>query len=158
MKAGLLEKLQNAGLLNNLVKPIDWLLAENHFGQESGWDSVKVGRFTKRIKRLDVFPSQYEHSAAKSINFPLSSRPSDKKATIKLGKKDSEARDLIRHMRNSIAHSNADLVKLPDGYHLEMRDYTTGGKQTAYLLVKLELLEAAYGLYGEIEGQVLKRR
>ena len=155
----LLEK----GLLVDYVEFFDWLLSDDKF-DKGLWDNKnKVQAFTKAIHRVDSFSAdRIIYGAKRDIAFP--SFGDYKKIScpaIYMSKGESEARDLIRHIRNSIAHGN---VKLHDGSSLiiELMDYGKEGYnnsgQTAYMCFTLDSLLTIYKVYREKEMNWKKKK
>lgn len=137
----LFHSLVSEGVFADWAELLDWLFDENRFPKEKGWTSGHVSAFTKRVKvKLGLKNANYTYDAACRISFP-SNRPAEK--TIMHSKGDGEARDLIRHIRNGIAHGKANLSKPNGELYIEIFDYNaqkTSKTQTAYMFIPLESL------------------
>lgn len=134
----LFHSLVSEGVFADWAELLDWLFDENRFPKEKGWTSGHVSAFAKRVKaNLELKKADYTYDPACRISFP-SSRPAVK--TIMHSKGDGEARDLIRHIRNGIAHGKTNLSKPNGKLYIEIFDYNTQKTQTAYMFIPLESL------------------
>ena len=125
---------------------LDWLVSNERF---KGWTSGYIGEFTKKIKRLPGIGEQtYICDSIKNLKFPQR-RPQS--IRILFGRGDGEARDLIRHIRNGIAHGNAKTCMCKQGLFIEIKDYGKEGIQTAYIFMPLHYIKQIYTLFLEVE-------
>lgn len=139
------------GDFENWAILLDWLFDDNRFAQEKGWTSGYVSSFTKKVKRqLEIKDSNYAYGAARNIPFP-SARPAEK--TIMHSGGDGEGRDIIRHIRNGIAHGCTALSTQDRKLFIEICDYKDDKKkkQTAYLFVPVECLFIIHKIYTDME-------
>lgn len=152
-KGGFLEAFFHEYLYDDWIKVIDWLLQDDKF---DGWTSAKLKEFTLYIKDLNVIKNgKYVYGKSQEVN------PSDydrtknrtKKSIIIMVKGQGEIKDLIRHIRNGIAHGRSKLCTRNGVRCLEIIDYgkfgyrDERGGQTAYLLIPVELVQQLYQYY-----------
>lgn len=127
---------------------LDWWLTDNKF---NSWDSDDVGRFTKKIHKINsLSPNRDIHyGSAKNMKFP---KKASRFPQFWIGKGSSEGRDIVRHIRNGIAHGNTKVRTINSQHIIEICDYQVDGKtQTAYILVPLDYLIIINGLYNDTE-------
>jgi hypothetical protein len=144
------KKLSEHNQLCGLVESLDWLLSDSRF-VESRWDKNRVTRFTKQAKRLPGAPSVWQIEASTRIAW---SQKTSSTPLIQMINGDSEGKDLLRHIRNAIAHGNAAIRHRKGELLFEGRDFSNkaGKPQTAYLLFPLELISKWYELYKSIQS------
>lgn len=138
------EKLDMYLQLSEWAKIIDWIF-EDKFNEKS-WSSGKVGKYTKTIKRINgLSKSNYKYDSASKLNFP---QKKSTKIQYLIGNGNSEARDLLRHIRNAVAHNNARIFIRNGAYFFEFKDYKSDQiTQTAYILMPVENLMNMYEIY-----------
>ncbi len=132
---------------------LDWLLDDSKF---DGWDRFNMAAYTKAIKRIDGFQKiNYFTGAASSLAFP---KQSSKSFIVIMQTDGSESRELLRHIRNGIAHGCARIRKFKNSPEvIEIKDYGKNKKhgessgQTAYIQVKMELIKRLYDVYRMIK-------
>lgn len=147
--AKLFVDLVSANLLNDWASLLDWFFDDNKFHQ---WSSSKVGKLTKKIKRLPgLGKTTYTYDCAKRLSFPK--YPSHHTIKVQLGRKDSEAKDWIRHLRNGIAHGKTRTIKRNNELWIEIEDYSKSGNQTAYLFMPIDYMVRIYRFYAEVNRQ-----
>jgi hypothetical protein len=150
--------LVSKSLFKEYADALDWILCDGKF-DKSIWDNKnRVQAFTKAIHHLNGFSdSSLIYDAKKNIVFPA--RGSYKKHTVPvlyMAKGESEARDLVRHIRNGIAHGNIEIYEVDGRLTAEIIDFgkeenQTSG-QTAYLLIPLEYLNDIFTVYRQKES------
>lgn len=152
--AKLFDRLVNEGLYNEWASLLDWLLDDSRF---RNWSSGYVGSFTKKVKRLPHIGSNtYFYDRANNLSFP--SKDSTKKFLIMMCKGDSEAKDLVRHIRNGIAHGKAEISKYEGTLYIEIIDYTKAGVQSAYLYIPVDYINKIHKVYIEVEKSMLNNK
>lgn len=108
----LFKNLVNEGLLNSWAEMLDWLFDDNKFSDENGWTSGYVGAFIKKVKRIHNFnDDNYKYGAIKYLRFP---NTVNNGSIIIHSNGKGESRDLVRHIRNGIAHGKTRIYK-PNG-------------------------------------------
>ena len=139
------ERLVDEGLYNEWALLLDWLFDDYRF---SNWSSGYVGSLTKKIKRLPYLGKEsYIYDIAKNIQFPDNMNH----ICIMMTKGDSESKDLIRHIRNGIAHGKSKVYKKDQELYIEICDYTTKGMQSAYIFIPLEYIGQIHKLYLDVK-------
>lgn len=140
-------RLVNEGLYNDWASLLDWLFDDNRF---QNWSSGYVGSLTKKIKRLPLIGDKtYFYGSAKNINFPTNRTTKD--LLIMMTKGDGEAKDLIRHIRNGIAHGKAALFKQNSRLYIEIVDFSKNGNQSAYLCIPIDYINKIHKLYQDVK-------
>ena len=75
---------------------------------------------------------------------------------------DSFARDLIRHIRNGVAHSEVRISKVHEEPYIEIIDYSDKSKspekQTAYLFFPLSYVGQFYKVYCDINRGIMNTK
>lgn len=119
-----------------------------------------MGSFTKKVKRLSqIGNNNYSYEAIKNLSFP-----SSKSKTIQIihSKGEGEGRDLVRHIRNGIAHGKTEITKPKGILHIKILDYNKNGEQTAFIYIPLNHILEIYNAYQEVEksknNSIKKRR
>lgn len=145
----LFNNLVNEGLLNSWAEMLDWLFDDNRFSAEDGWTIGYVGAFIKKVKRMHNFKSNnYQYGAIKNLKFPST----DKREPIIIHSKGKgESRDLIRHIRNGIAHGRTKISRLKGELYIEIFDYNKDGQRTAYIFISLGQLQLIYKAYTAVK-------
>lgn len=151
-------QLANYELISTWADTLDWLLDDRRFSTADGWTTGYVGAFTKNIKKLPHFSDKnYHYGSAKNINFPnvTKSKNKPKKPTFYLAKHECEGRDIVRHIRNGIAHGNAQIYHVGKDFYIEILDYRSDKQQTAYIAIPLDYITEIHRLY-EIKLKAIK--
>lgn len=148
--SALLEK----GEFLHYAKTLDWLLNDNKFSR-SAWDQQKVQQLTKSIYKIKGFSRErLTYGSKKKLTFPkrgeyLNHQP----FTFYVARGESIAKDLIRHIRNGIAHGNINLYDIKGNLIVELLDFGKESKQsdrqTAYMVFPLNFLNDIHSLYQE---------
>lgn len=146
--------LSNEGLLDHWAKIFDWLFDDDRFSIEKGWSSGRVGAFAKNAKRLPFFgENTYQYAAQKNLKIP---RPNTARKSICFihANGSGEAKDIVRHIRNGVAHGNAQIYKTEGVLYIEIRDYSFSQKQTAYINMPLHYIADMYAICQNIESAI----
>lgn len=138
------------------AQTFDWLFHDERFPKERGWDSSLVGKFTNRIKKMEFFAEGvFEHGSAKKLIFPKTTPKSI--PTVIIGTNESQGRDLMRHIRNGIAHGRVKVLKQEKTVYVEIVDMKAT-QQTAYLYVPYTYILGLYQIYKEMEHAIKNDR
>lgn len=154
------EKLKEKQLLNEWTPILDWLLSNQRFGVEKGWDSNKKAQYTKKIKRIEnVRPNQnWNVVSAKSARWK---KHRNEKLWVDMTSDSSECVSFIRHIRNGIAHGECSVISEGGRTMIEIFDYKDDAhsKQTAYIWIPVEMVSTLYKLYDDTvkEGKTKKK-
>ena len=138
-------------MLKDYAEVFDWLLDDNKFSAEF-WDSNYWRLFTKSIQKLSHFQKgnkQYTYDLRSSIKF-LSPKTTRCKPTVQIAKKDDEGKDIVRHFRNGIAHSNAKVKDYDSAPHIQLVDYNARMKQIAFIFIPLSALTELFETYRKV--------
>lgn len=145
-------------LLSCWADTLDWLLNDNRFSVDKGWNKNLVSKYTKTLKRQLGF-SQDSFTCKKSseLDFP---GPSDSRCPFVMMQKDESCgKDLIRHIRNGIAHGQTTITNKKGELFIKINDYNRKGqKQTAYIHVPLSSIPEMASIYHEIEKAIRNDR
>lgn len=149
--SNLFNKLAKENLLNDYAETIDWLFDDNRFSAQKGWTSGYVGAFIKYVKKMpNLGKDNYQYGSINSLKFPTIKN----KDLITIHSKGvSESRDLVRHIRNGIAHGKTTLYKPKGELSIEILDYNKHGEQTAYIFMPLKHLMFFYNTYVFIKNK-----
>ena len=144
----LINRLVSENLINEWAEILDWLFDENKFSPQKRWSREKIGSFTKSVKRqLSVKDTNYKYDSAKNLCFKTTSNEN----TMIFSRSESEGRDIVRHIRNGIAHGRCELQKNRNALFIQIRDYNRTGDQTAYMYIPLDSIRTIHKIYKEKE-------
>ena len=101
--------LVSNNLMNEWAKVLDWIFDDNRFSKEHGWTSGYVGSFTKKLKKLEGFEKGYAQVKSDYLNYPIECKQLTFIANFS---GESEARGIVRHIRNGIAHGKTSYKKI----------------------------------------------
>lgn len=146
-------KLDSKGLIPELSRCFDWLLSDERF-QKACWDKTTKGRFTKALRKLDGMDAQNFNRKSKNHKYPVfaSKRNRKKRPHVVISSNGSLGVDLVRHIRNGIAHGNANLYSANGTDYVEIYDYKNRG-QTAYIALPISYLNEIFRIYQSIEAE-----
>lgn len=166
----LMQQLVEYDLIKDYAVVIDWFLSEDDkfpdvIGKKNlpGWTSNDVGRFTKKVKSSIKIKSQnykcFSYAAKTRIQFPKQRyRSNSRFPKIIMTKGNGEGRDLLRHIRNGIAHGNATIYPRNQTYVIVFIDFDRDSKtQTAYMLFELEVLKELMKINEVMQVDIAKR-
>jgi len=151
-----LSELEKKGLLKNLVEIIDWLFDDHKF---DNYTSDNKKKLTNRIKKLPGLTKEsYICDSKKHLVFPSNSK---KSITIIISQGNSQSEDLIRHLRNGIAHGHAKCLAIKGIDYIEIKDFGKSKEskendytnQSAYILLPLDYLSKIYTFFTEIKNE-----
>lgn len=150
----LFSRLVEEGLYKDWASLLDWLFDDNRF---QNWSSGYVGALTKKIKRLPYIGNDtYFYDSAKNLVF--SKERTARNVLIMMTKGDGEAKDLIRHIRNSIAHGKTNVFKQNSELYVEIVDCLKNGNQSAYMYMPINYINKIYKLYQDVKKSKDKRK
>ena len=145
-------------LFDDWADTLDWLVDDNKFDEKNGWTSGYVGSLSKKIQKLDGFSKDetYCHWAIKNLVFPTEASNT---IVALFSNGNSECRDFIRHIRNGIAHGNAQCIKRGNELYVEIKDYESKSSvQTAYLFFPISYISQTHKLYKEVKRSFEKQK
>jgi|GEM_PF-852538 hypothetical protein len=131
---------------------LDWLLSDSKFSKLV-WDQQKVQQLTKSIYKIKGFSrDRLFYGSKKKLDFPKHGEYLHHLSfTFYVARGESIAKDLIRHIRNGIAHGNITLHDVKGNLIVELLDFGKESKQsdgqTAYMVFPLYFLKEIYSLY-----------
>lgn len=103
-------------LIDKWAKNIDWLLNENKFEK---WEKGKKNNYTKIIKN-HLKTNNIEYKIMKSAELQNENLKRKKYDYIYIIANESQCIDLIRHIRNGIAHGHCNVIKKKDKLYLNI--------------------------------------
>ena len=155
----LFSKLDEHNLFSTYAAALDWILSDGKFSVNL-WDNKnKVQAFTKAFHRMEGdSQSRIHYESKRETTFPqLGEYRQHQLFTFYIAKGNSEARDLIRHIRNGIAHGNIHVHALDGELIVELLDFGKESNQpdgqTAYMVFPLRFLNDIFELYQQKELQ-----
>ena len=156
--------LVSEDLIKDWASTLDWLFDDLKFSAERNWNGGYTSSFTKKVKELKYFVDNkncVKYSKCKGADFPNQSKKRRRECLplIVMSQKESFARDLIRHIRNGIAHGNTAVHKVKGELFIEIIDYTdkskSPDKQSAYLFLPLSYITQFYKIYEGINKSIM---
>lgn len=144
--------IQNYYKFLDYAEFLDWLFCDCKFSTRNNWTSGYVGSFTKAVIKL-FGKENYNYGYRKSLDFKTAS---NNQISIISAKGDSEGRDIIRHIRNGIAHGNVKVKNIKSEIWIEILDFnkTKEKEKTAYINMPFEYLASIFQLYKQKEKQL----
>lgn len=156
--------LVSENLINDWASTLDWLFDDSKFSKTRNWNGGYTSSFTKNIKKLKHMSDKEKrvlYGKCNSDDFPNQNKTKRKKRLpyIMMTHGECFARDLIRHIRNGIAHGETDISKVGDSLYIEIIDYSDKtkslDKQTAYLFIPLSYITQFNKIYEEINKSIM---
>jgi len=138
-------------MLEEWTEILDWLLDDSRFSNERGWNKNTKDRFTNKAKKVENLQKEnwiYNTQKLMKWNVVQPSKP-----FVQMQKGSGQGEDLIKHIRNGIAHGQTSIRKKQGELWLEIKDYNDNlkQKQTAYLWIPMKYLGYWKNIYKEIE-------
>lgn len=161
------KKLVDENLLSEWAVVLDWLFDDLKFSQERNWNRGYVGNYTKKLKELEYLSDKDGKTVYGKIDYkdyPNQIKNSRKKQTpyIMMPKGTGFARDLIRHIRNGIAHGGTSIYKVKDKLYISIIDYSDDSKkpekQTAFLCFPLSYIVKFADIYNEVNKSIMNTK
>lgn len=154
----LFQDLQTNNQIEKWVPLLDWLLSNNRFSKEKGWDAQRKSRFTKRLKNLSgISKDGWRVQAAKKAVWEF-----DKTEDIQvvMNSDNAEGESFVRHIRNGIAHGSVHIEKLNGKLYMDIEDYKDDSHkmQTAHMWMPVDTMFDVHKLYFEIEKQKIEEK
>lgn len=150
--------LKSSASLNDFAEALDWLFDDQKFSEERNWNRGYVSKYTKKIKaqkHLSNAENRVYYGKCIAKDFE---KNDDRLPYITMKSGDSFARDLIRHIRNGIAHGNTNIIIRNGIPHVEINDYSdkpkSQNKQTAKMFLPISYITEFYKLYEEINKSI----
>lgn len=128
---------------------LGWLFDDNRFSKEKGWESKRVTRFTKQAKRQLGFSDNNFIKAPVKDEKLKSDMPKDSQIVVMVSS-ESLGRDLIRHIRNGIAHGHVKFFKQYNELWIEIADYYNQ-RPTARIIMPVWYIVKLHKIYMEID-------
>lgn len=157
--------LHREQIIGSWIETLDWLFDDQKFSEAYNWNRGYLSNYTKRVKKLKgiadnkniVYPGD-------ASQFPdcTTNRTRKRSIYIMMTAGDSFTKDLIRHIRNGIAHGSAVVYKYGEKTFLEITDFSDNSKsvikKTAFINIPLEFVLDLYRLYCDINNSVLNTK
>ena len=160
-------QLASEKLIIDWASTLDWLFDDLKFSKERNWNRGYTGLFTKRVRQLSGLSDKsknFIYGKIKHEDFPNQIKGSRRKRAtlIMIAQGDAIARDLIRHIRNGIAHGQTTLYKVKEELYIEIIDYSdklkSPCKQTAFICIPLSYIPQFYKIYSDINTSIIKTK
>lgn len=158
-KKGYLEEFFEKNGYCKWIKIIDWILNDDKFRM---WRSSDLTKYTKSFKSFEwIARGKYVYGKRTEVNPEDYNRRKNrqKKSIIIMVNGQGEAKDIVRHIRNGIAHGRAKMCTRNGVKCVELKDYGKFGSteeksgQTAYMLIPIDMIEKLYDLYNRLSPQ-----
>ena len=139
----------NNRLIDDYAELLDWFFDDNKFSEERGWNKRNTNKFTRKVGNLLKENNiECKHASIKNLKFP---ETSGNKAYIIIGKKEGLCKDIVRHIRNGIAHGKTKFKKVKKQLYIEISDcHKLGKNKTAYMFIPMEIIIKIQKIYKEI--------
>ncbi len=135
------------------IAVFDWLFDDNKY---LGWSSSDLRYFVLDYKELDVIKNGLyicdKRSAVKPEDYNRK-KNRKKRSIIVMIKGSGEAKDIVRHIRNGVAHGRAALCTRNGVRCFEIIDFgkygekSEKGGQTAYMLIPVDFVYSLFSIY-----------
>ena len=157
--------LVSENLIDDWAPVLDRLFDDLKFSKSRKWNGGYTSSFTKKIKRLKYMSDKEKrvlHGKCNRNDFPNQNNSSKRKLYIAMTKGEGFARDLIRCIRNGIAHGDASIKKCGAELYVEIIDYSDTTKrldeQTAYLFIPLSYVKRFWIIYNDINESIMNTK
>ena len=146
----------NTDILEGWLDLLDWILSDDKFDK---WNSGHIKQYTSFINSYPcVKKNNFFHENIKKTRTLIPSNNKRGFYVVLQGNK-SISRDLIRHIRNGIAHGNIRFRK--NRQYLEIRDfyannfkYANKGDISAYIMIPCSFIFDLKKKYFEIDKKI----
>ena len=142
--------LVDNNLINEWADTLDWIFDEEKFSETYGWNKNYIRVFTKRVKTLKPFV-KFTYDYIKNLIYPSEK---DFSQQIVISKRDSQGRDIVRHIRNGIAHGKTYCFNSRKELYIKIFDYNSSGTQTAFICFPIHTIIDIYKIYEEINKSI----
>ena len=120
--------LVSENLIIDWASTLDWLFDDLKFSKERGWNGGYTASSTKKVKKLKHLSDKegrVKYGKCTEIDFPNQCKNQRKERWpyIAMTSGDSFVRDLIRYIRNGIAHGNTNISKVGSECYIEIIDF-----------------------------------
>ena len=163
--ARLFSALVSLDLIDTWAETLDWMFDDNKFPKSRRWNIGHVGSFTKKVKRLDNIKKDCivcGNDASKIYGKINKSKIKARDIFIVMNDNDCFGRNLIRHIRNGIAHGRTKIYKIKNIQYIEIMDFKDNSgdleKQTAYINIPLSYITKIHDIYINIEKKIIKKK
>ena len=154
-------KLHERGLLADYAKAIDWLFDEEKMSAHAGWSRAYKVEFTKQMQTLPYLSKNaFHYNDGTSFPNPVHHASRPRNPIVIMRSHNGKGHDFIAHLRNSIAHGNAEVYGVANkGLYIEAKDYSDDSKkkQTAYIAIPLNTLNELMRLYKKQEKKIQRK-
>ena len=151
-------------LIEEWAVTLDWLFDDRKFSKERNWNGGYTASYTKKIKTLRYLSDKekrVKYQKCECTDFPNQSKNQKKKRLpyILMFNSDGFARDIVRHIRNGIAHGESNISTIKSELFIEIIDYSDKTKslekQTAYLFLPLSYITQFCKIYEDINKSIM---
>ncbi len=154
-------QLVSKDLFNKWAETLDWLVDDNKFNKDI-WTSNQSGKLTGKIKQIKSINDYYYYDTQPKLPFPKR-RGNRIKVIFSKGDTTSESKDLVRHIRNGIAHGHTYFSYVNDELYIEIKDYRTNKQkkikeQTAYIFFPIKYITKICECYKEVKNPKKKNK
>lgn len=142
-------ELVSKNIIEDWANIIDWLLDDSKF---TNWEQRKKGKMTRCMKNYFIRENiEYRKVGKNEIQEIKPKVP----YYIYITSSQSESMDLVRHIRNGIAHSNCIIRKAKNGkLYIEIGDCDKNqNKRSALMKIPIETIHELQKIYQSIEKE-----
>lgn len=158
-------KLFSENIVEEWTLALDWIFDDNKFSKDNNWNRGYTGSFTSKVKKLKYLSNDEKRVKYGKINYT----DLDKKIKENKNKcypylifngQNCFAKDLIRHIRNGIAHGHSSISKVRDELYIEIMDYKSDSLklQTAYIYIPLSYILEFNRIYNNINKSIMNTK
>lgn len=144
----LFSSLVNYNLIKDWAEILDWLFDEEKFSSDRNWSSGHIGNFCKKVKKLEYL--KYRYGSIKNIQEFITENKNHQIQFIH-SECNTQGRDIVRHLRNGIAHGRTKVERYNNELYIEIKDFNNQNKQTAYIYIPINYISQIHKIYSEIE-------
>ncbi len=139
-------------LLNNAPAILDWLFDDKKF-ESKHWTRGAKRKLTNQIRELYECPSSIFARKTGGNGYPeiRSKRNRKRQPYAIFSSSGSLGQDFIRHIRNGIAHGQAEFYKVKEADYIQIIDKGAKG-QSAFIAMPISHLERIYQIHQEIDS------
>lgn len=141
--------MNTEGKLSDCCELLDMLFMNRYMSNLPAWNRGYSAKYTKQMKQLVEIETTNQYTSKLGTS-----------ELIQIHEKTSIAFNVLRHIRNGIAHGHADIVRRNDTLYIELRDYLSNKneKQTAYIYLSIDTLLKFYNVHEQISKSAMNTK
>lgn len=136
--------LVNRSLINEWAENIDWILNDNKFCKWEKKEKIKYTKLVKQyLKTSNIDYKLFTIDKLKNIHI-------NKSLYVYMNSNSSESLELIRHIRNGIAHGHCNINKINNELCLLIFDFKSRDVISARLCIPIKVISDLRLLYKKV--------